>query len=468
MRIEEQIIASLALDIAYTRKVINFIIPEYFKDLPEKIVFQHINTFFAKHSELPTKEILKIELAGANNITETNLAAAIQIVESISPVEQNQEWLLDKTEKWCRQSALYGSILQSIKIIEGNDENLTQDAIPALLSAALAVSFDTAVGHDFLNDAEARWEFYNKKESKIPFDLKMMNRITQGGMAAKAIYCIGSQSGGGKSLFMTHVAAATLRLGKNVLYITMEMAEERIAERIDANLLRVDIDKLGEMSKNEFKTKIDKIQAKTHGRLFIKEYPTGSAHVGHFRALLEELKLKQSFTPDLIIVDYLGICASSRMKMGGSVNSYSYVKSIAEELRGLAVEYNAPILTGAQLNRGGFENTDIDLTSTADSMGLVMVLDVYFALIRTDELDEQGSIMIKQLKNRYSDPGKDKRFLLGLNRPKMTFFDLEETAQNGILPDAVNKTVAPRSKPVPDTPLFDRSKAKDFSGFKFS
>lgn len=468
VRIEEKILSNLLVNQEYARKIIPFLEQDYFQDKHEKIVLAETIQFLEKFDQLPTTDILKVQLGARKDLSDTGLEAAIALVDSFSSEKDNQDWLVEQTESFCKQRAVYNGILKSIKIIEGNDENLTQDAIPALLSAALAVSFDTAVGHDFLNDAEARWEFYNKKESKIPFDLKMMNRITQGGMAAKAIYCIGSQSGGGKSLFMTHVAAATLRLGKNVLYVTMEMAEERIAERIDANLLRVDIDKLGELSKNEFKTKIDKIQAKTHGRLFIKEYPTGSAHVGHFRALLEELKLKQTFKPDLIIVDYLGICASSRMKMGGSVNSYSYVKSIAEELRGLAVEYNAPILTGAQLNRGGFENTDIDLTSTADSMGLVMVLDVYFALIRTDELDEQGSIMIKQLKNRYSDPGKDKRFLLGLNRPKMTFFDLEESAQNGILPDAVNKPIAPRSKPVPDTPLFDKSKAKDFSGFKFS
>lgn len=452
MRIEEQILANLLNNEDYARKCLPFLETVYFTEKSEQAILAEASAFFAKFNHPITKDILKIELGNRKDMTDKVLENAIEFVDGLTTEKSNVEWLTEQTETFCKNRAVYNAILKSIKIIEGADPALTQDSIPSLLTDALSVSFDTAVGHNYEADAASRWEFYNRKEEKIPFDLKMLNKIMGGGMAKKALYCVGAQSGGGKSLLMTHVAAATLRQGKNVLYISMEMAEERIAERIDANMLRVDISKLGEMSKDEFTTKIDKIQSKTHGKLFIKEYPTGSAHVGHFRALLEELKIKQSFVPDLLIVDYLGICASSRMKMGGSVNSYSYVKAIAEELRGLAVEYDVPILTGAQLNRSGFDNSDVDLSSTADSMGLVMTLDVFFALIRTDELDEQGSIMVKQLKNRYSDPGSDKRFLLGLNRPKMTFYDLEDSAQGAILPEATNKSYAPKkSKPAEET-----------------
>lgn len=459
MRIEETILANIINNEDFARKCIPFLDEAYFKEKFEKAILSEAISFFSKYNQPITKDILKIELGNRKDLTETGLASATEMVDSFPTDKSNVEWLVGQTESFCKERAVYNAILASIKIIEGNDSNRTQDAIPSLLQEALGVSFDTAVGHNYVTDAESRWEFYNRKEEKIPFDLKMLNKITGGGMAKKAVYCVGAQSGGGKSLLMTHVAASTLRMGKNVLYITMEMAEERIAERIDANMMRVDISTLGDMSKDEFMTKVDKIQAKTHGKLFIKEYPAGSAHVGHFRALMEELKIKQDFVPDLIVIDYLGICASSRMKMGGSVNSYAYIKAIAEELRGFATEYNVPILTGAQLNRSGFDNSDVDLTNTADSMGLVMTLDVFFALIRTDELDEQNSIMVKQLKNRYSDPGMDKRFLVGINRPKMTFYDLEDSAQGAILPEATaGKTYAPRKAKEEDVPLFDRSK----------
>lgn len=469
MRLETQILSGLLNDAAYSRKVISFLEKDYFKEKSEQVVLDEIAKFFSKFNEPASKDILKIQLAARTDISDTVLHDAVEIVTELSSEKENTAWLVENTEAFCKKMSVYNAVLASIKIIDGSDENLTQDAIPDLMSKALAISFDSSVGHDYISDAEARWEYYNTKENKIPFDLKMLNKIFVGGMTRKTLTAIGAQSGGGKSLLMCHIAAATLRLGLNVLYITLEMSEEETAKRIDANLMRTDIDKLGEMSKDIFKTKMDKIQSKTHGRLFIKEYPTGSAHVGHFRALVEELKIKQSFKADLIVVDYMGICASSRMKMGGSVNSYSYVKAIAEELRGFAVEQDVPMLTGAQLNRSGYENTDVNMTNTAESLGIVMTLDVFFALIRTDELDEQSSIMVSQLKNRYSDPGVNKRFLLGLNRSRMTFFDLEDSAQDQILPEAVNKSFPARKPPAErDVPLFDRSKAPlDTGGFIF-
>lgn len=469
MRIENQILSGLLNDAVYSRKVISFLEGDYFKERHEQVVLDEISKFFAKFNEPASKDILKIQLGQRSDVSDKVLNDAVELVSELSAEKANTAWLVENTEAFCKKMSVYNAVLASIKIIDGSDENLTQDAIPDLMSKALAVSFDSSVGHDYISDAEDRWEYYNTKENKIPFDLKMLNKIFAGGMTRKTMTAIGAQSGGGKSLLMCHIAASTLRLGLNVLYITLEMSEEETAKRIDANLMRTDIDKLGEMSKDIFKTKMDKIQSKTHGRLFIKEYPTGSAHVGHFRALVEELKIKQSFKADLIVVDYMGICASSRMKMGGSVNSYSYVKAIAEELRGFAVEQDVPLLTGAQLNRSGYENTDVNMTNTAESLGIVMTLDVFFALVRTDELDEQSSIMVSQLKNRYSDPGINKRFLLGLNRPRMTFFDLEDSAQDQILPEAVNKTFPARKPPVGnDVPLFDRSKAPlDTGGFIF-
>lgn len=365
-RIEEQLLSNLLTNEEFSRKCLPFLETIYFADKHEQAILSEISDFFTKYNRPITKDILKIQLSKRRDLTESGLSTATSIVEKLTDEKTNLPWLIENAEKFCKERAVYNAILSSIKIIDGDDPKLTQDAIPGLLSEALSVSFDTQVGHDFLSDSAKRWEFYNNTEEKIPFDIKLLNKITQGGMASKAVYAVAAESGGGKSLLMSHVAAATLKLGKNVLYITLEMSEERIAERIDANLMRVNIDKLRGLSKDEFMTKVDKIQSKTHGRLFIKEYPTGSAHVGHFRALLSELKMKQNFIPDLVIVDYLGICASSRMKMGGSVNSYAYVKAIAEELRGLAVEQNFPIFTGAQLNRGGFDNSDVSMSNTAE------------------------------------------------------------------------------------------------------
>lgn len=468
IRIEESILSNLLTNEEFARKCIPFLDSKYFQDNTEKIILNEAIEFFTKYNQPITKDILSVQLNSRTDLTDSSLVAAINIVSNLPDDKTNLEWLVSNTEKFCKDKAVYNAILQSIKIIEGEDPKLTPDAIPSLLSDALSVTFDTKVGHDFLSDATARWEFYNKQEAKIPFNLALLDKITEGGMAKKAIYCVGAQSGGGKSILMTHTAASTLKQGKNVLYITLEMSEERIAERIDANLMKVDINKLKEMSKDEFLTRIDKVQSKTHGRLFVKEYPTGSAHVGHFRALLEELKVKQNFVADLIVVDYLGICASSRMKMGGSTNTYSYIKAVAEELRGLATEYDVPILTGAQLNRGGYDTSDANLSDTADSMGIVMTLDVFFALIRTEELDDQNSVMVKQLKNRYGDASVDNKFLLGLNRSKMTFYDLENSAQSQLIPVAKNKNIPVRN--APDKPLFDRSnnsKTLDSSTFKF-
>jgi replicative DNA helicase len=479
MRVEDQILSNLLTNEDFARKCIPFLETSYFAEKTDQAILQESVNFFTKYNKPITKDILKIELGNRKDVSHTVLEKAVEQIDTLPSEVTSVDWLVPQTEKFCKDRAIYNAILKSIKIIEGEDPNKTHDAIPGLLTDALSVCFDTAVGHSYTTDAASRWEFYNRKEEKIPFDLKMLNKITKGGLARKALYGVAAESGGGKSLFMTHVAAATLRQGRNVLYISMEMAEEKIAERIDANMLRVDINKLAEMGKDEFVTKIDKIQAKTQGKLFIKEYPTGSAHVGHFRALLEELKIKQGFVPELIIVDYLGICASSRMKMGGSVNTYSYIKSVAEELRGLAVEYNVPILTGVQLNRSGFGNSEVESSNTADSMGLVMTLDMLFALIRSEELDEQNSIMVKQLKNRYSDPGEDKRFLIGINRPKMTFYDLEDSAQGAILPEATSgKTYAPRKQAeskeeskwekATGTPAWEvKTKGLDPSGFTF-
>ena len=446
MRIEETIVSNLLFSDEYSRKVIPFLKMEYFSDTVDAAVVSEVVDYLNKYDRPITKEILEIQCANRKDMSDNELSRAIELVASLEDKGTNKVWLVEETEKFCQQRALYNSIIKSISIFEGRDKNLSKESIPKLLQDALAVSFDVSVGHDYFKDAEARYDFYSLDEERIPFDLTLLNKIMKGGMPGKSLIVVAAQSGGGKSLFMTHVAASTLRQGKNVLYITLEMAEERISERIDANLLKVDIDALGTLTKEDFIGRIENIEAKTHGRLFVKEYPPGAAHAGHFRGLIEELKIKQNFVPDLLIVDYLGICASARMKMGGSVNTYQYLKSIAEELRGLGVEYGIPVLTGAQLNRSGFDNSDVELTSMADSMGLVMTADVLFALIRTDELDENQQIMVKQLKNRYNDPSYYKRFVVGLERKRMTFYDVEESAQRDIADSGQVENTAPEPR----------------------
>ncbi len=448
MRIEQKILSSLIHNEEYARKTAPFINPGYFQERLEKVVTEEILKFFDAYNKLPTLDIIKIELGNRKDLTDKELSEAQRMTDTLQPDRTtSDEWLLEKTEKFCKDRAVYNAILESIKIIDGKQTSMTQEAIPKILQDALAVSFDQHVGHDYIADAESRFDFYHKKEDKIAFDLELMNLITAGGLSKKSLNVVLAGTGAGKSLFMCHFAASTLMQGKNVLYITLEMAEERIAERIDANLLNLSMDELKVIDRAAFENRVSKVANKTQGKLIIKEYPTASAHSGHFRALIEELKAKRDFTPEVLIIDYLNICASARLKMGASVNSYLFIKSIAEELRGLAVEYNVPILTATQVTRGGYNSSDVELTDTSESFGLPATADLMFALIRSEELDALNQIMVKQLKNRYADPSNYKRFVIGVDRSKMKLYDVEESAQDG-LADAGQ---------TDDTPLFDKS-----------
>ena len=439
--IEQTILRNLLTDEKYMRKVLPFIKPDYFQGV-YKTLFKEVGKYVAKYNKLPSSESLSIELQDAN-MSQDQFTMAMEIVPQLFTIEKiDQEWLLNNTEKWCQDRAIYNSIMESISIIDGKHDSLTKNALPELLQKALGVAFDTNIGHDYIENAEERYDFYHKEEDRIPFDLDYFNKITKGGVPRKTLNIALAGTGVGKSLFMCHVAASSLVEGRNVLYITMEMAEERIAERIDANLLNVPIDQLDSMSKDMFTEKVNNLARKTTGRLIVKEYPTGSAHAGHFRALLNELKLKKQFEPDVIFVDYLNICASSRMKaMGGAINSYTYIKAIAEELRGLAVEFDLPIFSATQTTRSGYSNSDVGLEDTSESFGLPATADLMFALISTEELQKDGQMMVKQLKNRYNDPTQHKRFVIGVDRSKMRLYDVEETQQN--LMD--------------DTPVFDKT-----------
>lgn len=415
------------------RRVLPFIKQEYFKDFSEKVIFQEIYSFIDKYNQLPSKEAVSLEIDQRTDLNEASYKDVQVKLNSLTsdPVEIN--WLVDTTEKWCKQRAVLLAITESIEIANGKNSNKSTDAIPSILSDALAVSFDTHVGHDYVMDADQRYEFYNRKEVKLPFRLEYLDKITNGGISPKTLSIVIAFSGVGKSLFLCHYAATLLTENKNVLYITLEMSEEEIARRIDANLMNVDINTIKDLPKNIFTNKINAIAQKTQGTLVIKEYPTSSAHAGHFRALLNDLALKKSFKPDIIFIDYLNICASSRVKINSSPNSYSYVKSIAEEVRGLAVEYNVPIFSAVQFNRSGGYNTDPDLTNTSDSVGIVYTADLMFAMISTEEMEQMGQIMFKQLKNRYNDVNKFKKFVVGIDRPKMRFYDVEQTAQQNVL-----------------------------------
>ncbi len=430
MRIEETILASLFIHEEYTRQVIPHISAEYFSERPDRFVFEEFESYFTKYNVLPSKETILVQLTQKTGISDAELKTASDRVKSFSEDKKKLEWLVDKTEKFCKDRAVYNAIMRAIVILDGKDKTHSKDDIPSLLQGALGVSFDVSVGHSYLDDAEARFEFYTRVEERIPFDIELLNKITGGGIAKKTLSLILAESGGGKSLAMTHIASAALRAGFNVLYITLEMAEEKIAERVDANLLNIEINKIKDLGKDAFVTKVNNIAAKTHGRLFVKQYPTGAAHAGHFRGLLRECKTKQNFVPDLILVDYLAICASSRVKMGGSVNSYVLLKCVAEELRGLAVEENVAVISGAQLNRNGYGSSDVELTDTSESMGIVHTADLMLALINTEELAAMNQIMVKQLKNRYADLNEDRRFVVGINRSKMKLFDLEAIAQS--------------------------------------
>ena len=432
-KLEITLLKNLIHNDDYARKVIPFIKLEYFEMRSEMILCQEIIDFIAKYNKCPTQEILDIEIQNRDDLTETEYKEIREINQTLDKVETNTEWLVDATEKWCRDRAIYLALMSSIKIADGQDNNKGRDAIPHILSDALAVSFDNHVGHDYLEDYEARYESYHKKEEKIPFDLEFFDKITKGGVPNKTLNIALAGTGVGKSLFMCHFASSVLLQGKNVLYITLEMAEEKIAERIDANLLDVNIRDLTDLPRVIFENKVTKLAEKTQGQLIIKEYPTASAHAGHFKTLLNELTLKKSFKPDIIFIDYLNICASSRYSKLGNVNSYSYIKAIAEDLRGLAVEYNVPIISATQTTRSGFGSSDIDLTDTSESFGLPATADLMFALISTDELEGLNQIMVKQLKNRYNDPTYNRRFVIGVDRTKMRLYDCEQQAQDDLL-----------------------------------
>jgi len=432
-RIEKVILRNLIYNEEYLRKVLPFIEPDYFNDRSEKIVFQHITKYAAEYNSLITKEVLQIEIEDRRDITQDEVKNIYGTINELEDIECDFEWLSDTTEKWCRDRAIYLALMESIKIADGQDDKKNRDAIPTILSDALSVSFNRNVGHDYLEDYEERYELYNKKESRIQFDLEYFNKITKGGLPNKTLNIALAGTGVGKSLFMCHHASAVLLEGKNVLYITLEMAEEKIAERIDANLLNVNIQEIVDLPKPIFESKVTNLAKKTQGSLIIKEYPTASAHSGHFKALLNELALKKSFKPDIIFIDYLNICASSRYRAGSNVNSYSYIKAIAEELRGLAVEANVPIVSATQTTRSGFASSDVDLTDTSESFGLPATADLMFALISTEELEGLGQIMVKQLKNRYNDPTYNRRFVIGVDRTKMRLYDCEQSAQDDLL-----------------------------------
>jgi replicative DNA helicase len=432
LKIETVILQNLVNDDEYMRKVIPFLKRDYFIDNNEKIIYDQIKNFIDQYNAVPNKDALVIAVQNDKSLTEDQYKEIVDIVNVLDPTEHNRDWLYKETEKFCKDKAIYNAILSSIAIIDGRDKAKSEDGIPALLQDALGVCFDNNVGHDYLQSAESRYEFYHRVESRTPFDLEYFNKITNGGLPNKTLNVVLAGTGVGKSLFMCHVAASTLAQGKNVLYITLEMAEERIAERIDANLMNITMDQLKDLPKATFESRIEKIRNKTEGNLIIKEYPTAGAHVGHFKALLNELQLKKQFKPAMIIIDYLNICASSRFKAGSNINSYTLIKSIAEELRGLAVEENVPILSATQTTRSGYGNTDVELTDTSESFGLPATVDFMFALISTEELEQLNQLMVKQLKNRYNDPTANKRFMIGVDRAKMKLYDLEQSAQKGL------------------------------------
>ena len=431
--IEFLILKNLLHNEEYVRKVIPFIKADYFEDLTQKIVFEEIFSFVEQYNKPATKEILCIEAEKRSDINDSSYKDVTKLISSLDDEPSEYDWLVTTTEKWCRDRAIYLALMESIQLADGKDDTKGRDAIPTILSDALAVSFDSHVGHDYLLDYEERYESYHRKEDKIPFDLEFFDKITKGGIPNKTLNIALAGTGVGKSLFMCHFASSVLLQGKNVLYITLEMAEEKIAERIDANLLNINIQDITDLPKVMYENKVTSVSKKTQGSLIIKEYPTAAAHSGHFKGLLNELALKKSFRPDIIFIDYLNICASSRYRTNNNVNSYSYIKAIAEELRGLAVEANLPIVSATQTTRSGFASSDVDLTDTSESFGLPATADLMFALISTEELEELNQIMVKQLKNRYNDPTINKRFVIGIDRAKMRLYDCEQKAQNDIV-----------------------------------
>ena len=461
--IEKTTLTNLISNEDYARKVIPFIKKDYFAVREERLLFEEILKFVEKYKKIPTKTSLSIEVESRKDLTQDDHEKIVKLISSLKPTEVDLDWLVDTTEKFCKDRAIYNAIVEGVNIIDGKDKKRTPDAIPDILSDALAVGFDNSVGHDYLMDGQERYDFYHKKEEKIPFDLDYFNKITKGGLPQKTLNIALAGTGVGKSLFMCHMAASTLMQGKNVLYITLEMAEERIAERIDANLMNVTMDDLHTLPKKMFESYLTKINKKTNGKLIVKEYPTASAHVGNFRSLIKELALKRSFKPDIIFIDYLNICASSRFKGNANVGSYFYIKAIAEELRGLAVETNVPIMSATQTTRGGFVSSDIGLEDTSESFGLPATADLMFALISTEELEDLNQICVKQLKNRYNDPTVNKRFILGIDRAKMRLYDVEQEAQKDLVDSGQDN-----EEPVFDnTPFAGKtSKYEKFSDIK--
>ena len=452
-RIENTIIKNLIQNETYTRKVIPFIKSEYFTESSEKLVFEEIVNYFDKYTKSPTVEALLINLDNVTSKGDAIVKSSKQLVENIKTDDTPLDWLIDETEKWCKDRAIYIAVMDSIEVLDETSKRSTGE-IPDLLKDALSVSFDTHIGHDQLEDADERFEFYNTEEEKMPFDLEYFNKITKGGLPNKTLNICLAGTGVGKSLFMCHMASNCLLMGKNVLYITMEMSEERIAERIDSNVMNVPMKELPDISKKEYDKKIQRIKNKTKGKLIIKEYPTAAAHVGHFRHLLQELNIKKDFRPDIIFIDYLNICASHRIRPGSGANSYTLVKSIAEELRGLAVEHDVPMVSATQTTRSGYGSTDIGLEDTSESFGLPATADLMFALITSEELEDLDQLVVKQLKNRYNDPTIFKRFVIGIDRSRMKLYDVEQEAQEELI-DSVDVD--------DDTPVFDRSeKFRDF------
>ena len=444
-RIETTILRNLIYDEEFSRKVIPFIQLDYFEQRIERVIFEEISKFIVKYGSSITTEALAIQLEDRDDLNETEIKESRDAVSLFTDDKVDNQWLVDTTEKWCRDRAIYLALMESISLADGKDDKKGRDAIPSILSDALAVSFDNHIGHDYLEDYEDRYESYHRKEERIEFDLDLFNKITKGGIPNKTLNIALAGTGVGKSLFMCHVASGVLLQGKNVLYITLEMAEEKIAERIDANLLNVNIQNITDLPKAMFEKKVHKLKKKTEGELIIKEYPTASAHAGHFKALLNELSLKKSFKPDIIFIDYLNICASSRYRAGSNVNSYSYIKAIAEELRGLAVEANLPIVSATQTTRSGYASSDVDLTDTSESFGLPATADLMFALISTEELEGLNQIMVKQLKNRYNDPTLNRKFIVGVDRSKMRLYDVEQTAQTDLV-DSGQETLSSNDK----------------------
>ena len=460
-RLEHSILKNLIYNETFARKVLPFLRNDYFSDNTEKVVYKEVDDFINKYNSLPTHEALIINLTESKKLTEQEVRNSIELLNNINQHKEEpteMKWLVEQTEKFCQDKAIYNAIMESVSILDDKGDKKAKGEIPKILSDALGVSFDPNVGHDYIDDFSNRYDLYHKVESRVKFDLDIFNKITKGGLPVKTLNVALAGTGVGKSLFMCHVAASCLSNAQNVLYITMEMAEEKIAERIDANLLNVSMEELHTMSKDDYVRKFGVLKNKTQGKLIIKEYPTAAANALHFRALLQELQLKKSFKPDIIFIDYLNICSSSRIKPGGSVNSYTYIKSIAEELRGLAVEAGLPIVTATQTTRSGYTNTDVDLTDTSESFGLPATADFMFALISTEELEQLNQIMVKQLKNRYSDPSVFKRFIVGIDRSKMRLYDTEQSAQADISDSG-----------QPDKPLStfgNRERRNKFDGIK--